>query len=107
MERETGAAGGGNGTAMKNNALLLAAYFLLGLVLLGLFAYMYDQVNRGKSEPPPKSHLWGTYKFLWFWWMAPFVYLAQGLEAKDRKAIVVFAVFAVLLAAAICAGNAA
>lgn len=91
---------------MKNNALAVAAHFLLGLVLLGLFAYMFDQVQRGKTEPPPKSHLWATYKFLWFWWTAPFVYLAQGVEAKDPKAIVVFAVFAVLLAAAIFAGNA-
>lgn len=90
-----------------NSAILLAAYFLLGLVLMGFFAYMYDQVNRGKTEPPPKSHLWATYKFLFFWWAAPFVYLAQGLEAKDRKAVVVFAVFAVLLAAAIWAGTAA
>lgn len=92
---------------MKGHAaLFLAAYFLLGLVLLGLFAYMYDQVHR-ETKPTWKNPLLDTYAFLFRLWLSPFAYLAQGWKARDGKAIAIFLVFAVLLAAAICVGNVA
>ena len=84
--------------------LFRSAYFLLGLVLLGLWAYMYDQVHR-ETKPTSKNPLLNTYAFLFRLWLSPFEYLGQGLKAKDGKAIVIFLVFAVLLAAAICVGS--
>ena len=99
-----------NGTAMKNDALVVAAYFLLGLVGLGLFTYMYGQVQRGKNGREPENGLVSWWKFNQFACLAPFVYVARGVKARDGKAIAVFlAAFllvAVLLGALVWRGNA-
>ena len=87
---------------MKNDALFFAAYFLLGLVTLGLFTYMYGQVQRGKNGRDPENGLVPWWKFNKFAFLAPFVYVARGLKAKDGKAIAVF--FAAFLLVAVLLG---
>lgn len=95
---------------MKNDALFFGAFFLLGLVSLGFFTYMYGQVQRGKNGREPEDGLVPWWKFNRSAFLAPFVYVARGLKAKDGKAIAVFlAAFllvAVLLGALVWRGNA-
>ncbi len=96
---------------MKKEQLFIVAFYLLGLVLLGFFAYMFDQVhparNKGKAGCGPLA--W--WAFVWHMGLFPFVYLAHGLEAKDWKAIgiflVAFILLAVFLAAVVWRGNVA
>ena len=87
---------------MKNDALFFTAYFLLGLVSLGLFAYMYGQAQREKIGREPENGLVPWWKFNRSACLAPFVYVARGLKAKDGKVIAVF--FAAFLLVAVLLG---
>ena len=91
---------------MGNSANLVGIYLLLGIPLLGLYAYMFDRWRKW-AQPGGKTDdgLVSAFGFLAGFLILPFWYLKIGLKEKDGKAPVVFGVYWVLLAAAIWLGS--
>ena len=94
----------------EHSALFFTAFYLLGLVLLGFFAYMFDQVHPGRNKGKTGCGPLAWWAFVWQMGLFPFVYLAHGVEGKDWKAVgiflVAFILLAVFLAAVVWWGNA-
>lgn len=98
-------------TSVLNNpqsisALRTALYFLLGIPLLGLWGYMFDQVRKAKAQADPTSSLVSFYKTLFkFFYIAPFQYLHMSIKNRDAKGIFVFVVTVGLTILAMNIGN--
>lgn len=72
------------------SAICIAIIFLLGIVLLGLWGYMYDKVDSSKLRHIPRIDIL----------YIAIKYLQQHWKSEKRKTIILFLSF---LAAFVCA----
>ena len=79
------------------SAICVAIYFLLGIVLLGLWGYMYDKVDASKLKNIPKIDL---FQYLY----VPIKYLQQNWKSEKRKTIILFLFFLIIFVGAIIIG---
>jgi len=91
----------------NNSQVLMGVYFLLGIPLLGLLGYMFDQVRKNKPSDDRKDGWISTFiKFPFlFFYMAPFAYLYMSVKNRDIKGIIVFIVTVALIMFAFSIGN--
>lgn len=79
------------------SAICIAILFLLGIVLLGLWGYMYDKVDASKLKNIPKIDL---FHYLY----VPIKYLQQNWKSEKRKTIILFLFFLIIFVGAIIIG---
>lgn len=76
------------------SAICIAIIFLLGIVLLGLWGYMYDKVDSSKLKNIPRIDI------LYILYIA-IKYLQQHWKSEKRKTIILFLSFLAAFACAI------
>ena len=75
------------------SAVCIAIIFLLGIVLLGLWGYMYDKVDASKLKNIPKIDI------LYIFYIA-IKYLQQHWKSEKRKTIILFLSFLIIFVCA-------
>ena len=76
------------------SAIYIAILFLLGIVLLGLWGYMYDKVDASKLKHIPRIDI------LYILYIA-IKYLQQHWKSEKRKTIILFLFFLIIFVGAI------
>ena len=80
--------------AELKSAICIAIIFLLGIVLLGLWGYMYDKVESSKLKNIPRIDI------LYSLYIA-IKYLQQHWKSEKRKTIILFLFFLITFVCAI------
>ena len=75
-------------------AVCIAIIFLLGIVLLGVWGYMYDKVDASKLKHFPRIDI------LYILYIA-IKYLQQHWKSEKRKTIILFLSFLIIFVGAI------
>lgn len=73
------------------SAVCIAIIFLLGIVLLGIWGYMYDKVDASKLKHIPKIDIL----------YIAIKYLQQHWKSEKRKTIILFLSFLIIFVGAI------
>ncbi len=73
------------------SAIYIAILFLLGIVLLGLWGYMYDKVDASKLKHIPRIDIL----------YIAIKYLQQHWKSEKRKTIILFLSFLIIFVGAI------
>lgn len=76
------------------SAICIAIIFLLGIVLLGVWGYMYDKVDSSKHKNIPRIDI------LYILYIA-IKYLQQHWKSEKRKTIILFLFFLITFVCAI------
>ena len=76
------------------SAICIAIIFLLGIVLLGIWGYMYDKVDPSKLRHIPRIDI------LYILYIA-IKYLQQHWKSEKRKTIILFLFFLITFVCAI------
>ena len=79
------------------SAICIAIIFLLGIVLLGIWVYMYDKVDSSKLRHIPRIDI------LYILYIA-IKYLQQHWKSEKRKTIILFLSFLIIFVGAIIIG---
>lgn len=76
--------------AMFNNQhVLIGFYFLLGIPLIGLWGYMFDQVRKNKTSDDSEGCI---FSILFAPYITPIAYLLMSVKNRDIKGIIVSAI---------------
>ena len=88
----------------SNNYYFMAIYFFLGIVLLGLFGYMYDSITKSIPSEDERTDIFAVNAKLSTLIFAPFSYIAFNLKNKRYMALIPFLSFIFVIIAAITTG---
>jgi len=90
-----------------NASILLAIYFPLGIVLLGLGGYMYDELNKnGYFEKKYKNNIFDGHRLIiYLAYFAPIMFIYLGIKNKSIKYFIIGFIFIIIVIIAIIIGN--
>ena len=83
---------------------LLAFYIVIGLIILGLAAYMYDSINKEIPEEDSNNDIFAGNRKMLSIIKAPFKYIITNLQYRNYYALIPFSLFIVLLITVILIG---
>jgi hypothetical protein len=89
-----------------DSSVLMAIYFPLGIILLGLGGYMYDKINnKHYYDNKYKNDTLDSHRMMFnLFYSAPFKFIYLSIKNKNVKDIIVGMLFIVILIGAIITG---
>lgn len=90
----------------KEASIYMAGYFLLGFLVIGLMAYMYDFVNKNTiPAEDEKTDIFSGHRKMRGLFLAPFRYLYLNLKNRNYFALLPFTILLALWANVIILGR--
>ena len=78
----------------QQSVLVIAIVFPLGIVLLALGGYMYDQLQKSIPPEDEKNSIFSAHEKLFkVFYLSPFIYVKRSIQKKDIKGIIIGILF--------------